>query len=206
MKRTIKNSAGFTIVELMIATSVLATLLLMATIIMVSIGTLYYKGVSVSSVQDNARSLSDELAQHLELNNGNVTFVNISSSPASGAYCIGPIRYTYVLNLQVSNNSTSPQHVIWRDITPSSGCGASLPAMNTLTPTSSGSELIAPNSRLTAFSITSPSAPLLLSPYTVIINEVYGDPTLSPNGVCAGITGDQFCAASSLTTVVSQRM
>ncbi len=59
------NQQAFTIIELMIATTVVSVILLMVSIIMINIGGLYYKGFSQARTQDNLRSISDEVARQL---------------------------------------------------------------------------------------------------------------------------------------------
>jgi prepilin-type N-terminal cleavage/methylation domain-containing protein len=61
---------GFTIVELMIATTVLSTLLVVVAIVMISIGKLYYKGLNQARLQDNTRNAVTAIAKQLQLNTG----------------------------------------------------------------------------------------------------------------------------------------
>src|SRR5665213_2550121 len=61
------NRKAFTIIELMIATSVLSIILLLVTTMMISIGNLYYKGINQARVQDDVRTISDDLSSHLQL-------------------------------------------------------------------------------------------------------------------------------------------
>ena len=62
-KRTPDKQAGFTIVELMIATAILSTILLLVTTMMINIGNLYYKGVNQARVQDGVRTLADDVGE-----------------------------------------------------------------------------------------------------------------------------------------------
>lgn len=243
-----KNAeAGFTIIELMIATAVLATILLLVTVLMISIGNLYYKGINTARVQDDVRSAVDDVSQNLEFDGATPT---PTSSPISyngipiDAYCIGTTRYSYIIGVQQgtgndTDNQSTPRiaHVLWQD-TISNG-GTTCPPANlagsdpstpdpaigaTLTGTN-GTELIAPNSRLTAFCIAGSSGSSsgsicfnnVISPYTVSIGMAYGDADLlniSGRGVsgvninteCRGGTGDQFCSTASLTTSVTERL
>ncbi|HTB49310.1 MAG TPA: type II secretion system protein [Verrucomicrobiae bacterium] len=223
-----QKQAGFTIVELMIATAILSTILVLVTIMMISIGNLYYKGINQSRVQDDARSISDELSQHLELND---QFQGPTSQSYGGftvqAYCIGNVRYSYVIGTQLGTSAGQIAHVLWRDTDSTGDC---LPQNLTLaTPTSSpdtGTELISPDSRLISFSITRAAA---TDPYVIAVGVAYGGDDLlcSPsapgstcntpatmsaayfqNGdlLCKGNIGDQFCATASLNTTVVQRI
>lgn len=227
------REGGFTIIELMIATAVLSILLVMVTVMMVSIGKLYYKGINQARIQDNVRSLSDEVARHLQLGDN---FFHVTSG-SEEAYCVGSTRYTFILYKQIGSNGGAPDyqypHVLWRDKNPTPGsCPSALPNLAANPPSAGGAELVAPHSRLTGFSITSTAG---TSPYTIGIGEAYGDndlicvttaPGCASDGVqsavaalisgggsapintikCKGRTGDQFCATASLTTTVVRRL
>jgi type II secretory pathway pseudopilin PulG len=236
------NNKAFTILELMIATAILSTILLLVTAMMISIGTLYYKGVNQVRVQDNVRNISDEISQQLQLNGGSVlssiTSPTDDPSATPEAFCIGTIRYNYIIGQQLSSTATSPQqymHVLYRDTVRQNTCPAMLPAqLNSKTPPLDqvgdppGTELMTPNARLTSFSITPTT-----SPFTLSIGEAYGDSDLLcdsglPAGDCNLTTkstrvwdgsdptgpvmcksnegGNQFCATSSLTSTVVQRI
>jgi prepilin-type N-terminal cleavage/methylation domain-containing protein len=222
MPKTSKQS-GFTIIELMIATSVLSVILLIVTTIMISIGSLYYKGVSQVRVQDDVRSISDELSRQLKLS-------NLALSPLAGptpiggypsdayAYCIGNTRYSFVLGVQLgrgrdTDGSLQIPHVLWRDTNTSGACSplnltqanptASAGPGNSLP--GSGAELGVPNSRLTSFSIAGAS-----SPYTISLEIASGSIDLLSGATgavhCLGTVGDQFCATANLTTTVVSRL
>ncbi len=200
------DERGFTIVELMIATAVLSTILVVVTIVMISIGNLYYKGITQARIQDGVRSIADQVSQNLELSDGPVP--DGGTNPAvPRAYCIGTTRYTYIENIQIG---TSYPHVLWRDTIAGNG-GTCAPAQlsqaqpNSVTqPGTNGVELIPPSSRLTDFTIGT------TSPYSVSIGAAYGaNGLLSGTGLgttCQGNVGDQFCATAALKTLVVQRL
>jgi len=223
------NQKAFTIVELMIATAVLSTILLLVTAMMMSIGNLYYKGVNQARVQDATRSITDDVSQHLQLSD-NVPLAAVSLDGQTHVYCIGNTRYTYVLDKQIGTQAGQSPHVLWRDDNPVPGsCSATVGFLNSPPSGLNGSELISPNSRLTAFSISAGS------PYSVSVGIAYGDNdqlcdngsagdcnfsgvsphmnqiisgAISPAGliICKGTTGQQFCSTSNLTTTVVQRI
>jgi len=210
-KIIVRSQPGFTIVELMVATTVLSIILLLATVTMTSIGNLYTKGVNQSATQDTARNIIDGLAQNLELSNG------YTLSPDKQSICIGAVRYTYVLGKQIG--SAQP-HVLWRDTAPA-GCANNSAVLGT-SGASGGSELMAANSRLGELSIST------TSPYVISVQVAYGDDDLLCNAnapgdcalnttsthladsgaslQCKGNAGDQFCAVSTLTTTVVPRI
>lgn len=214
------GQSGFTIIELMIATAILSTLLLMVTIIMISIGSLYYKGINQARVQDNVHSITDEVSQHLELSGTSKPVRVTSPDGKTVAYCIANTRYVSIIGRQIGTGMDTDgtthqsQHVLWRD--KPTGCPA-IPTnswLDTATPSPSGTELIAPNARLTNFCITGAGAlPCMAgpSPYTISVGVAYGgidllNPPTSTNPACKSSTGGQFCATASLTTTVAQRL
>lgn len=216
---------GFTIIELMIATSVLSTLLLLVTVVMTGIGNLYYKGIAQARVQDDTRGAIDEISQQLQLNGQSLATATWAAK-GEDAYCIGSVRYTYVLNAELDH--TTPhgtityKHVLWRDTNPTPGsCSinplyTSSPVDLTLnTPSSGGTELIGANVRLTTFCIGSFTAPSTCnhatsSPFPLTVSTAYGaDDLLNLNGydtTCKGTIGEQFCSTARLKTTAVQRL
>jgi prepilin-type N-terminal cleavage/methylation domain-containing protein len=199
------NQKAFTIVELLIATAILSTILVMVTTMMVSIGNLYYKGVNQARVQDDVRNITDEVAQHLQLSDAGPLPPAVSPNGKIKAYCIGDTRYTFTLNTQIGNLAAQSPHVLWRDNNPTpDSCATTNTFLASPPPATNGTELIVPNSSLTFFSISN------TSPYTVSVGVAFGDLTLlNLNGLnthCKGNLGDQFCATSTLTTTVAQRI
>lgn len=185
------NQKGFTIIELMIATAVLSTMLILVTGVMVNIGNLYYKGINQARVQDNTRGIADEVSQYIRLSD------QPPVGPYSGAngtqlYCVGAIRYAFVLGVQIGTvapgTSTTYHHVLWRDIDPTPGScptdidpsnlslgKVDLSDANLANADPSGTELITNNSRLTDFSMTN------ASPSAVSIGVAYGEDVLICN-------------------------
>lgn len=218
------DNKGFTIIELMIATAVVSTMLVVVTVLMVSIGNLYYKGVNQSRVQQSVRDVTNDLSQQLELNDSfSVPPTSTPPNPIQ-AYCIGLLRYTYITGVQIGHPADSDMggptyyHVLWRDDNPTPGsCApADLTDQNLASDGTStdGTELVSPNSTLTAFCIGKLSGSTCTSdtssPYTISVGVAYGDhDLLNLNGInstCKGGTGDQFCSTASLTTVAVQRL
>ncbi len=114
-----RHQQGFTIVELLIATAILSTILVAVTIVMLNIGNLYYKGVNQALVQDTARGIGDEVSQRLELSS-QPQVKSAASAGGVAAYCIDNTRYTYVIGVQIGSSpppgiGTVFKHVLWRD-------------------------------------------------------------------------------------------
>ncbi len=214
-----KRQDGFTIIELMIATSILSIILLMVTVVITNIGNLYYKGINQSAIQNDARTIVGQISEDIQFS-GN-TPVTCIQAPLPGANCpaslagqkvyvtcIGSVRYTYVQKVKLGTKigATTFNHVIWRD-TPNScdpTTGANLSALNPSIAAYKGAELISSNSRLTNLLVGSNQ------PTSLIIGIAYGDDdllNLSASPVtCNGGAGDKFCATANLQTVVMQRV
>lgn len=212
------KNAGFTIIELMIATAVLSTIILLVTVLMINISNLYYKGINQSRTQDNARSIVDDVASHLQLSGhspsaGTQAYSHSGISVTVNAYCIDNTRYSYVRGIELGNpvsaTAGAPDlaHVLWRD-TISSGAGCTPADLTQPTPSggTNGVEMIAAKSRLTTFSINP-----VTSPYGVTVGVAYGDDDLlnnpaSANPLCKGSAGNQFCATAQLQVTITKRL
>src|SRR5581483_2428527 len=167
--RKIRSESGFTIIELMIATAVLSTLILTSTIIIIDIGHLYYKGVTQAQLQDDVRNISEDVSQQLKLS-GAFTTDGSNTPGIPHSLCIEGARYSYITNVQLS--STQP-HILWKDNIPTGG-GICTPANLTLAqPSLGGTEMATNLSTLTAFSVSGLSTE---SSHTITVGMAYGDP------------------------------
>jgi len=207
---------GFTIVELLIATAVLSTILVMVTVMITSIGNLYYKGVTLSQTQDASRTIANLLTQDLELSKGFFLSGNMTESLNGHNYtvyaiCQGTARYTFVPNLREGDDSP---HVLWRNRVASGTCTPVDLNSNLESSDPTGTELLGKKMRLT-------STPSDIIPHvqpgnpntsylTFTVAIAYGDDDLlnlsGINTTCKNGTGDQFCATDSLTTGALQRV
>jgi len=206
---------GFTIIELMIATTVFSMILVMVSAMMIGVGKLYNKGINQSRVQSNVRSITDEVSQQLRLSAKDSVLPQdavTTDGVTSDAICIGKYRYSFVVNKKLGDW----KHVLWRDDKPATGCATLTPTrMNSSAPSTglNGTELIAANSRLTAFTITGGGK----APYTVEIGVTSGDydaanqdnSLSNASGQCTGDSagkGTEYCASAKIKTIVAQRI
>ncbi|HUS25753.1 MAG TPA: prepilin-type N-terminal cleavage/methylation domain-containing protein [Nevskiaceae bacterium] len=199
---------GFTVIELMIATSVFAVVLLIVTSGIIQITRVYFKGVTESTLQNTSRTIIDTISQAVQFNGG--TVVATGNSGASRGYCIGGRRFSYLLGKQLVDgtpNATLNQTNHAFVVDDYSGCPGS--AQDLSGSLMAGSrELLSPNMRLSDFSITG----LGTDRYRITVRVVYGDDDLLNNpttttAACRGIrAGSQFCSVSELSTVVVKRV
>lgn len=86
---------GFTIVELIVASSVFSLVLLVTLTGFVQIGRLFYKGVADAQTQNVVRDIANDISNNLQNTSSDGA---VSSELTYGAYryyCVGSIRYTY---------------------------------------------------------------------------------------------------------------
>lgn len=220
MKRKFQSQKGFTLVELLIATAVFSTMLLLATSGLIQIGRVYYKGITTTKTQETARSIVAEISDAVQVGSNTNIATNATPGPnGEQAFCVGNIRYSYVLNRQVNAQNNLPlqgRHAVWLDLI-RQGSACTAPDLTAATPQDGSTdvtaaslskrrELLATNMRVSQFSITQPVA---LSPnlVNISINIIYGDQDLSPGGQCLpNRQGGQFCAQSGLSVFVKKRL
>lgn len=208
--KKIKNEqkeGGFTIIELMIALSVLATILVISTVIMVRIGSMYTRGVNAATLQNTTRTISSDLTSAIQFS-GSVPQTCTIGCGSYQAICIGLERYSFLLDRKLGvDTSVSPSptpHVLWRDTMSTPNCvPADLAATN---PTANGYEMIPENVRLTE--LTAAEVTPGSGTYEVRVRAAYGDTDLlnAARTGCVGTSGTQYCGASRISTTVTRRI
>lgn len=218
------NEAGFTIIELMIALTILSLILLLSTYGIVQIGKMYSKGMNQTNAQNTARNIMNNIASQIQLGGTTPLFTApaapaTTSAPSSvGVVCIGSKRYSFMINHKLTKAPTD--HVLWFDVMNSSS--TCLP-INTLitsaTPTdllntsspNNGSELMSTGMRLSDLDVQSANGF-----YTITVSLAYGDDDLinytpragatAATTTCKGGKGSEFCAIATLTQTIAPRM
>jgi prepilin-type N-terminal cleavage/methylation domain len=202
---------GFTILEVMISTLVFGVVLVVITTAIMQFSHVYYRGVTESTVQDTARTITDLISQGIQFNGGDVT--TTTATPVAGssyAFCVGNQQYSYTVGYQMKDSPSSSQTYHALAVRDLSGCTASSTAQNMRNATlAAGSrELLAQNMRLARLQVTQVSADV----YKVSVRVVYGDDDILNNpttatAACKNLhAGGQFCAVSDITTTVVKRV
>ncbi len=207
MKRihTSTKESGFTIVELMVATLVFSVILTVITVGVMSFTNRYYKGANVSTTQNAAQSILDTITQAIQFGSAIVQ----PTSPTSNYFCAGGYAFTYDKGILYTGSQTGLYMAPM-----GSTCAAT---------TTGGKQLLGSNMRITNLTVSNAVSGSHL--YSVSITVVFGanDLLCSPSqGNCNGssmttfwpvsdvqckrTTGSQFCAVSTLTTTVEQRI
>jgi type II secretory pathway pseudopilin PulG len=230
-----RKYAGFTIVELMIATSIFSLVLILITTGILRFTREYYKGVILGRTQNTARLIVDDVTRAIQFNGGTVESLTVNGAPESATNpivgkCIGQAkRYRFYLNSQVTDNppidaaAHQHRHALVSDS--ETGCSGAISAPDIRDAPSladdNARELISEHMRLAKFDIEGTG-----DVYTVAVRVVYGDddllcsPSVSGNcdpGAttfpgdktdlkCRSTAGSQFCAVSELSTTVNKRV
>ncbi len=218
---------GFTIIELMIATTIFSLVLMLCLAGIMQITKMYYQGVTQTRTQEKARTIVDEIAESIRYTpaGSNIVIqgnsgpdpivvgpeVPYTASDDTNYLCVGSKRYTYAIDRQLKENPSGvpadkqKRHVLWVD---TEACGAPATLTNAV-PSASGQELLSENMRLTRFEIVQGS----LGTYIISIGVAYGDNDLLEIGTdtnyksCKGaFTGAEFCATSNISLTVEKRL
>jgi len=207
------DNKGFTIIELLVATTVFAVVLLAITYGLLQIGRTYYKGITTSKTQQTARNIMDDISRNIQFSSAPPNISAATTSGGVGRVCIGDIRYTYILDRQLvdsSPNSDQSLHVLVKDSSP--GCTSNRNLSSAVTGTDQ--ELMDPSMRLSKLSVQSVGSTnnLWKIDITVLSGErdLLQDSSSPADGImdkCADVrNGTQFCAGATLSTVVQQRL
>ncbi len=215
-----KSLAGFTIIELMIASVVFSLVLVLITYGVIRFNQAYYGGIVQSNTQNVARTIVDNISQAIQLNGGEVD-AGLSNG-SWGGLCVGSQFYQYQLGKQLKSSGSLGANQATQTLVMESGvsnCSGQTPGSSV-----SGTELLGEHMRLANLQVTPVAGTSL---YTVHVRVVYGDDDLvcsqsvvgscsNPNSMngataidteCKSNTGaPEFCAVSDITTTVQKRV
>ncbi len=203
------NSAGFTIIELIFATLIFSLVMVVILVSVFQIARIYYKGVSISSTNEAARTTVEDIAN-------DVRFANLADTTNfnSGYFCVGSHRYSFTKFVKVTNddiNRNLPTGI--RQDVVNSGC----PAPGT--PGKDARQLLGPDMQLNNLAFNCANGACTIGVHIIF----YGADSLvfkssahpntpaaalrDPDATCSGnLQSSQFCAAVDLQTKVLQRL
>ncbi len=234
MKKTDKQS-GFTIIELLIATSIFSVILLVGSMMLLQIGKMYYRGVNSIRTQEVARNVVEDVSRKIQFSGdivseslpGNFSGVEVKS------YCIGTVRYSVVQNMRVVSSAQdlgagTINHALWKDANPDSANPGVCNVLNIVDPiTTPGEELLSDNMRVAEMCIglrvdTTPNPDSMCEVLTAELDDQFGGVSINirvmfgesdlmvfQSGIpvgCGKQSGSQWCASSQLKTQVFKRL
>lgn len=213
---TSKSQKGFTIIELMIATLVFSSILVVLTMGAIYFTNTYRKGVVLSTTQNTARQIVDNISQAIQFGGTDVRTIE-GTGGAPSVICVGAKRYTFIVNKQVAPVQTSEKayHALISDKLNSTCPDTPIPGFvdDAVVPNAGPlvQELIGTNMRLVNLSVVPVAGQTGM--FTVSVSVAYGDSDLfeikdaKPDFTrCSSARGSQFCGTATLVTTVQQRI
>ena len=223
MIRKTRPQDGFTIVELLIATTAFSIILIVIVYAVLFISHNFIRGTVESQTQENARSIMQQVTEQIQLSDGNISQGDGYPATNTDFICVGDTQYSYVLNQEVDGSAspasgTVPHALVARQLP---GCDSSSVAENISTANlpEGSTELLGNHMRLGEFEIGPVNGSTSLFSVSIIIG--YGD---QDGGGQSGaliianseqpyqyscipsiIKGD-FCATATLSSIVQQRI
>lgn len=207
MKQQGYAQSGFTIVETLVAMTVLSLILIAASAGLLQIGRTYYKGVITTRTQDINRAAIDEISQALQFSGRNIAITRADPLDVSSdvtALCVGSSRFTPFREQQLTEDD---DYALYKDRRPSGECTAFSPGSDP----AEGEELLGENMRLTRFNITPLGDPV--ETFNVVVWVAYGDDDVfdidgaTNRYSCKGLSiGSEFCAIAELSTTITRRI
>ncbi len=215
-RQTCSNQAGFTIVELMIATLVFSLVLLVITFGVIHFTNDYYRGINSSTTQTTAQNAIDTIAQGVQFSAVGTTATN----GTEGFFCAGSKLFIYDLG----KVHTTPGDGLYMMDRSGPNCD------NNSVP--NGTQLLGSNMRLTDIQVSkvAPAPANGGDIWQISIQIAYGDADLLCDGAtpatCAkgatsfGLTnkvagsdircktdiGSHFCSVATYSTLAQQRI
>lgn len=192
-----RHHGGYTIVELLFATTIFSFVLLTFAAGFIQISRLYYRSVITSRTQDVARSVIDDVSRSIQFNPGVISWGGDPLEPE--AFCIGGVRYSVQLGEPITD---AGDWALVRDSGASTDC-------TQLVDPSAGVELLGQNMRVHQLLVEQVGSSRA---YNISVKIIYGDDDLiedsdPDNPACRGLRiGGQFCAVSELETTVTRRL
>jgi len=161
------NRAGFTIVELMIATAIFTIILIITTTTIIGITQTYIKGSVENQTEDTATSILNEISQDIEFNNGSTINTSYLYTDSNGVitpiqnsvneyyFCIGNDVYVYSFDFPLNTSDPTEAYNIGLVRYSATSCPTSLTGLpNTLSNMPTGyEELLVQNERIGALYI-----------------------------------------------------
>lgn len=214
------SQRGFTIIELLIATTVFSVILLMVSSGIVHIGRLYYKGITRNRTQETVRNVAEEITRSVQFGRGSKVPGAIPETATGGSFCVGDTRYIYTINRKVDKDTSTSALDTSKSALIAQRLGGQACNPGAAPPSDPGKELLSNNMRLLAFSVQPESYDT--RSHRVTVRIAYGENDLldlyendgvtltsvaPANAKCkSGIAGSDFCATAQLDTIIKKRL
>lgn len=193
-----RTESGFTIVELIIASSIFSFALLTIALGVTIFSNSYTKDVISSSTQDTVQNVTNSVEKAIRISNGSISTPLPATSTSAGVLCAGNEVFSFWLGYeqpsQISAFAPSNPYALYEEPIPSSGCPS------TASYNSGGQSLLSDNERLLAFNVQPIAGTTDLYSVDVIVaytaggtggngNSLLCTPTISPSSSPGGCSG-----------------
>jgi prepilin-type N-terminal cleavage/methylation domain-containing protein len=214
--RKLHRQAGFTVLELMIASSIFSIVLLVIAAGILRFSQDYYKGVNATNTQAASRAIMNNIVQHIQF--GSIDPQPLTTNAGSGAigYCINNTTYSFVPGKKVDASTTG---LVEADgVSCSTSTVADVHNPSYLASNSDTlRDLLGREMRIGQLRID----PNGSGSYTVQLRLLYGDAddmfvdsggntptnaTAWQEARCKSRAGQQYCATSTLKTTAQRRL
>lgn len=197
------KSAGFTIVELMIATMVFSTILVAISVGVIYFTKSYYKGVHESATQNAARGAAESIAKAIQFG-GSGTDVNQGTyKDGKNFICVGGYVFVYELG-KTYKAGVSGSGGLYMQTQESGDCDAD--RENAPSAAEKSKQLLGDNMRVSYLAAPRYDA------YSVTVTIAYGDgddlftATSGRDISCKSGAGSEYCAVATVTATASPRV
>jgi prepilin-type N-terminal cleavage/methylation domain-containing protein len=225
MRKTVLNhvttepDAGFTIIELLIATLVFSLVLVVVLAALVQTSRIFYKGVNMDNTQEDTRTVTQDIADDLEFSSSPPTFPPASPSPFAANsstpsnqqyFCVGTHRYDFQIGHQLGSTTGPSDYGIRRVNVSSADCPPPASSAGT-----NPDELLDAGMQLNAIGINCTNGRCSINVHVVFFGGDHNlfstntgayssTPWLAPDAECTGsIQDSQFCAVADYNRTVS---
>lgn len=198
------TQSGFTLIELILATSFIAFILIFMLTTMINVMSNYNKGLAVKQINQTARTVTDEMGRLIQ--NTNTSGMN-TSRIANGRVCLGGVSYVWNVRNTTTNQFTTtgePLRFVRVNDPGGSLCGATLPNVNR----ANASEMLSSQIWVQQLNV-------VVSSNQKLVDITIGLSTAAPNQptgtdavlgtICDGGKDSQYCAISTFRTTVATK-
>ncbi|MES2631123.1 MAG: prepilin-type N-terminal cleavage/methylation domain-containing protein [Patescibacteria group bacterium] len=123
MNHVVKKQQGFTLIELMLAMTFIAVLLLAIAMTIIQVGAIYNKGTTLRDINQTSRDISDDLRRSISaagiIKPSKDYILTPTADPAGGRFCLG--QFSYVWNYEKAIKDPAYEDELTRYETPPTG-------------------------------------------------------------------------------------
>lgn len=207
MKNLKNNQKAFTIIELLIASTVFSMIILGACATIIQMSRLYYKGIIVSRTQTAGRNLAETIAREIQFQGGTITTLD---APPNKILEINGTRYKFAINKQQGKDI--PHAIVKYEYITSPPNDPDLNDTDLVS--STYRDILGNNMRILNLSVSEVGGggAATAGLYSIQVVIAYGDtdlldfPADLAGTTCKGnIAGSQWCSVVKYNTMVYQR-